>query len=140
MQVKDIMTERVKTAHPGDSVQDVAAKMRDFDVGMVPIIQDDKVIGVVTDRDISIRAIAEGKDAAGVKAGDIMTPEVCYCYEDDSLAEVGRVMGKNQVRRLLVLNHDKGLAGVCSLGNLANHDKNNELSAAVLKKVSQPGK
>src|SRR5437868_13879368 len=112
MLIKDIMTRHVECVSPENTVQDAARKMRDLDVGPLPVCDNDRLAGLLTDRDITVRATAEGKIPARTKVRDVMTPEVVYCFEDDDVAEAARLMDEKQIRRLLVLNRDKRLVGI----------------------------
>ncbi len=118
-QIKDVMTQNIKWMAPDSPVAQVAQQMRDMDVGFMPLAENDRMIGMVTDRDITIRAIAEGKNPADTLARDVMTAKTYYCFEDQDIEEVCNNMGEIQVRRLPVVNRDKRLVGVVSLGDLA---------------------
>jgi len=121
MQVKDIMTPEVDLIDPEARVQAVAQKMRDDDVGAVPVAENDRLVGIVTDRDIVLRVVAEG-DMGGATARQVMSPKILlYCFDGQSPEEVLRNMSENQVRRLPVLNRAKRLVGMVSLGDLAAH-------------------
>jgi len=101
------------------TVSEIAQKMRDGDFGILPIEENDRLIGMVTDRDIAIRAVASGRDLARTKAREIMSEKILYCYDDQSLDQVAQNLGENQVHRLPVLNRHKKLVGILSLGDLA---------------------
>ena len=118
-QIKDVMSPNYKWMAPDSPVAQVAQAMRDMDVGFMPLAENDKMIGMVTDRDITVRAIAEGKDPSNTPARDVMTPKTYYCYDDQDVEEVCNNMGEIQVRRLPVVNRDKRLVGIVSLGDLA---------------------
>ena len=108
---------------------------------MLPVGENDRLIGMITDRDLAIRAVAEGKDPNRATVKDIMSPRVLYCYEDDDTKEAARSMGKNQVRRLPVLNRKKRLVGILSLGDLATKTSGEEKNIhESLKSISQKGK
>ena len=119
MKVGEIMSLEVEYARPQDNVQRAAELMRDLDVGMLPIVEREAVVGVVTDRDIAVRFAAAGLDYAGTSVTDVMSREVFYCYEDQELAEASRLMERKRVRRLIVLDRDNKLVGVVSLADLA---------------------
>ena len=118
-QIKDVMSQNYKWMAPDTPVSQVAKAMRDMDVGFMPLAENDKMIGMVTDRDITVRATAEGKDPAQTPARDVMTPKTYYCYDDQDVEEVCNNMGEIQVRRLPVVNRDKRLVGIVSLGDLS---------------------
>jgi len=119
MQIRQVMTEKVTFVEPGTALSEVARRMRDEDIGSTPVVQNDRLVGVVTDRDIVTRVIAAEHDARAVTAHAAMSPKVLYCFDDQTVEEVLENMGRNQVRRLPVLNRDKRLVGVVSLGDLA---------------------
>ncbi len=121
MQIKAIMTPEVDLVDPEASVRAVAQKMRDDDVGAVPVAENDRLLGMVTDRDIVLRAVAEGADMESYTARQVMSPNVLYCFDDQATDEVLRNMSENRVRRLPVLNRGKRLVGMVSLGDLAQH-------------------
>lgn len=118
-QIKDVMTPNFKFMAPDSPIAQVAQQMRDIDSGFMPLAENDKMVGMITDRDITIRAIAEGKDPANTPAREIMTAKTYYCYDDQDIEEVCNNMGEIQVRRLPVVNRDKRLVGVVSMGDLA---------------------
>ncbi len=117
--IKDVMSPNFKFMAPDSPVAQVAQQMRDMDCGFMPLAENDKMIGMITDRDITIRAVAEGKNPAEVKARDIMTAKTYYCYDDQDVEEVCNNLGEIQVRRLPVVNRDKRLVGIVSMGDLA---------------------
>ena len=121
MRIKAIMTPEVDLVNPETSVRAIAQKMRDEDVGAVPVAEDGRVVGMVTDRDIVLRAVAEGGDVDSYTARQVMSSGVLYCFDDQSAQEVLQNMKENQVRRLPVVNRDKRLVGMVSLGDLAQH-------------------
>jgi CBS domain-containing protein len=118
-QIKDVMSSDFKWMSADAPVSQVAQAMRDKDIGFMPLAQNDQLIGMITDRDITIRATAEGKDPQTTKAGEIMTAETLYCYDDQDVEEVCNNMGEVQVRRMPVVNRDKRLVGIVSMGDLA---------------------
>ncbi len=117
-QIKDVMSSNFKWMAPDSPISQVAQQMRDMDCGFMPLAENDKMIGMITDRDITVRAIAEGKDA-NTPARDVMTAKTYYCYDDQDVEEVCNNMGEIQVRRLPVVNRDKRLVGIVSMGDLA---------------------
>jgi len=131
------MTTGAKVIHPASTVREAAEKMRDLDVGFLPVCDGYRFIGVVTDRDIVVRGLAEGRDAAQAVA-DVMSTDVVYCYDDQDVSEAARVMEQHQIRRLLVLDRNKNLAGVVSLGDLATETSDDRLKGDVLEQISQP--
>ena len=138
MLVKDVMTRHVECVSPEDSIQTAAQKMRDLDVGPMPVCgTDGKLAGMLTDRDITVRATADGRAPNECKVRDVMTPGVVYVYEDQDSGEAVRTMQEKQIRRVLVLNRDKKLTGIVSLGDLAV-DASKHQAGDVLKDVSEP--
>jgi CBS domain-containing protein len=138
MQLKDIMTPKPECVSPEDSLRDAACKMRDLDVGPLPVCENDRLAGMITDRDIVVAAVAEGKDPETTKVRAAMSPGVFYCFEDQDVEEAARTMQERQVRRLLVLNRDKRLVGIVSLGDLATETGDRQKSGEVLQDVSEP--
>jgi CBS domain-containing protein len=133
------MSKDVKIASPTWSIRDAARAMKEIDAGFLPVGEKDRLVGMVTDRDIAIRAIGDGK-GPDTKVRDVMTDEVIYCFEDDDLDAVSTKMSDRKVRRLPVLNRDKRLVGVVSLGDLSQSPEDDgRRSAAALSGVSTPG-
>jgi signal-transduction protein with cAMP-binding, CBS, and nucleotidyltransferase domain len=112
--------------------------MRDLDVGMLPIRSDDRLVGMLTDRDITVRATAEGRDPSNTKVGEVMTPEVVYCFEDQDVSEAAKLMQDRQIRRLPILNRQKRLVGIVSLGDVAVHAGQQKIVSETVKEVSEP--
>ena len=136
MDVREVMTPDVVIASPDDTLQHAAEMMIDIDAGVLPVGEKDRLVGMLTDRDITIRAVAAGKTPAECKVREIMSPEIKYIYEDESLEDAARNMSELQVRRLPVLSRDKRLVGIVSLGDLALKKKGPAGDA--LKGVSRP--
>jgi CBS domain-containing protein len=137
MQIKDVMTEKVDLVNPTTTLADAARKMREDDVGALPVGEGDDLVGMITDRDITVRAIAEGKDPAATTVRDAMSEDVLYCFEDQSTEEVAANMGAQQIRRLPVVNRDKRLVGIVSLGDLSSSSARREAGEA-LGRISEP--
>jgi len=139
MQVKQVMTRGVECVSPSATLQDAACKMKQLDVGPLPVCGDnDRLVGMLTDRDITVRAVAEGLDPRKAQVRDVMTPNIIYCFEDQDVDEAARLMKDNQIRRLVVLNQDKRLTGIVSLGDLAVDTRDNYLAGQTLEAVSEP--
>jgi len=139
MKLKDIMTPKPECIRPDTTLQEAARKMRDLDVGPLPVCgDDDRLAGMITDRDITVRAVAEGKDPTTTRVREVMTQEIIYGFEDQDVEEAARIMQERQVRRLVVLNRDKRLVGIVSLGDLATETGDREKSGEVLQDVSEP--
>jgi CBS domain-containing protein len=139
MQVKDVMTSGVECISPTATLREAAQRMKELDVGPLPICgEDDRLAGMITDRDITIRAVAAGLDPSTAEVRDIMTPNVIYCFEDQDISDAAHMMEQNQIRRLLVLNRDKRLVGILSLGDLAVDTGDEQLAGHTLEAVSEP--
>lgn len=138
MRINEIMSRDVEVARPQDTIQDVARKMREIDSGAIPVCDGDKVQGVITDRDIVIRAVSEAR-SFDTPVTDVMTPDVEYCYEDDDIAAAADKMAELQVRRLIVLDRDQRLVGIVSLGDIAQQGKDKTTGQA-LEEISEPNR
>ena len=121
MLVKDIMTPRMESVGPGASLQETARKMRDINIGSLPVWENGKLLGMVTDRDICCRAVAEGRDAARTAVREIMSRDVTCCFGDDDITDAAQLMEGKHIRRLAVLNRDRTMAGFLSVDDLAHH-------------------
>jgi CBS domain-containing protein len=137
MNVNTCMSREVRIASPAQSIRDVARTMKEIDAGFLPVGENDRLIGMITDRDIAMRAVAEGKGPE-TTVRDVMTEDVCYCYEDEDLASVAQKMADLQVRRLPVLNRSKRLVGIISLADIARAGETGG-SAAALSGITAPG-
>jgi len=141
MTVKHIMTRHVEYVRPSATLQSAAREMKDLDVGVIPVCGDgdnDRIVGMLTDRDITIRATAEGMDPKSTQVQDVMTEEVVWCFEDDSIGRAADLMRDRQIRRLLVMNQAKRLVGILSLGDLATETGDEDRAGDVLEIVSEP--
>jgi CBS domain-containing protein len=138
MKLRDIMTPGVECIGSDDTLQEAARRMRRLDVGPLPICDNDRLAGMLTDRDITVRAVAEGLDPKTTKVRDVMTRDVITCFEDDEVEAAERLMQEKQVRRILVLNRDKRLVGIVSLGDLAAETGDPARTGRVLQDVSEP--
>jgi CBS domain-containing protein len=138
MKLSEIMTRDVVILQPDDSLQSAAKKMRDVNIGFLPVCDGENLIGVISDRDITVRALADGMDASIMLARDLMTTPPIYCFDDQDVSEAAKVMEANQIRRLVILGReDRRLVGVVSLGDLARNETASR-SGKVLQKVSEP--
>jgi CBS domain-containing protein len=135
--VADIMTRNVRTLAPTDSVRRAAQSMGELNVGSIPVCNGKKLVGMVTDRDIALRGVAQGLDAEKTLLSDIMSKDVKWCFEDQPLDEVMETMAASQIRRLPVVSRDKDLVGIFSLGDLATKTDNEEVGS-VLEEISEP--
>ncbi|MEO8135634.1 MAG: CBS domain-containing protein [Betaproteobacteria bacterium] len=137
MLVRDIMTRNVRVASPDDDLQSAAAAMKQDDFGVLPVVERERLVGMLTDRDIAVRAVARGLSPVQSRVREIMSVEVEHVHDDDSAEDAARVMSQMRVRRLPVLDHDDHLVGILSLGDLAISRP--EPAGAVLNSISQPG-
>lgn len=137
MKISDVMSSDVQVTNPEETIARAAAKMKQIDAGALPVAEGDKLVGMLTDRDIAVRGIAEGK-GPDAKVRDVMTPEVKYVFDDEDVEHVAQNMADLQVRRLPVVNHHKRLVGIVSLADLATEGSVPK-SARALHGISQPG-
>ena len=135
MKVGELMTPDVEIVAPDDTLHTAARMMADLDTGALPVGENDRLVGMITDRDITIRAVAEGRDPDKAKVRDAMSEQIRFCFEDEDTQEVGRKMSDWAVRRLPVLNRDKRLVGIVSLGDLATGGAEEE-SRKALEEIS----
>jgi CBS domain-containing protein len=135
-QLKDLMSRNVQVISPDMSIKDAATKMRDGDFGMMPVGEDDRMIGTLSDRDIVIRAVADGMDA-DTKVRDVMSEGVAWAYEDDSVENAAMIMSEWQVRRLPVVDRSKRLVGIVALGDFAVESSDIQPVAEALSEISQ---
>ena len=119
MRIADIMTRDVHVISPDRSIQDASRLMAELDVGALPVGENDRLIGMLTDRDITVRVVAEARSPVNCRVGDVMSRDVKYVYDDESTEDLARNMGDLQIRRMPVLNREKRLVGIVSLGDLA---------------------
>jgi CBS domain-containing protein len=139
MKVRDAMTRDVRMANPEETIRHAAQAMAQIDAGVLPVGENDRLVGIITDRDIAVRAVAEGL-APDTRVREIMsTEDVCYCFDDQDIEEVAGNMANIQVRRLPVLNRDKRLVGILSLGDMALADGQAEAATGALCGISAPG-
>ena len=137
MKLREIMSDNVEVIHPDDTLQTAAEKMRDRDIGFLPVCDGERLIGVLTDRDLITRALADGLESKAMLGRDLVTSPAIYCFDDQSVDEAAKLMHDNQIRRLVVLSRDKQMVGVISLGDLAM-TADDKLSGDVLQSVSEP--
>ncbi|MGE5268017.1 MAG: CBS domain-containing protein [Deltaproteobacteria bacterium] len=135
MKVRDAMHQKVEWAQPTETVQDLARRMRDCDIGSIPVGENDRLIGMVTDRDIAVRAVANGRDTSKLTARDVMTNGIVYCRDDEDLEDAIRIMEQRQIRRLPVIDDKRRMVGMLSLGDVS-HSASRQLTGEVLAAVS----
>jgi len=137
MRIAEAMTPDVKLAKPDQTIQEAARMMAEIDAGVLPVGDGDRLVGMITDRDIAVRAVANGLNPK-TKVREIMTDQVMYCFDDEELDDIARNMANIKVRRLPVLNRDKRLIGIVSLGDIALADGPDSAGEAICG-ISQPG-
>jgi CBS domain-containing protein len=136
--LEDIMSPDVQVISPDATVRQAAQKMREGDFGMMPVAENDRMIGAISDRDIAIRVIGEGK-GPDTQVRDVMSEGIAWAYEDDSVDHAAEIMSELQVRRLAVVNRHKRLVGIVALGDFAVESADLEPAAEALVEISQPG-
>jgi CBS domain-containing protein len=143
MQIREIMTREVDVIRPDASVRDAALKMKELDVGAIPVCDGQKLAGLVTDRDITVRAVAEGRDPSEVQVAEVMSADIAYCFEDETIEQAANLMESKQIRRLPILDRNKQLAGIISLGDISvrtEGSRQKDLAAEALEEISEPAK
>ena len=143
MQIREIMTREVDVIPPTASVRDAALKMKELDVGAIPACDGQKLAGLVTDRDITVRAVAEGRNPSAVRVAEVMSGDIAYCFEDETVEQAANLMESKQIRRLLILDRNKQLTGIISLGDISvrtEGSRRKDLPAEALEEISEPAK
>lgn len=136
MYIRDVMTKDVEVISAESSLSEAAQKMKERNIGIVPVVEGENILGVLTDRDIAIRSVADGRDPLKTVAGEVMSSGFFWCYENHDIREAAQMMRDNQVRRVIVLDHRDKIAGIVSLGDLAVELHNDKMSGSVLKGIS----
>lgn len=138
MRVNEVMTKGAECTRPDTTLQEAAARMKSLNAGVLPVCGDnDRLVGMLTDRDVTVRSTAAGADPEAARVKDVMTPDVVYCFDDQDVAEAARLMKDNQIGRLVVLNRDKRLVGIVSLGDLATETGDKKLAGGTLGAVAE---
>jgi CBS domain-containing protein len=138
MKVSEAMTQDVRVANPSETIRQAAGMMAQIDAGILPVGENDRLVGMITDRDIAVRAVAAGK-SPDTPVRDIMSSDVCYCFDDQDIGEVAANMADIKVRRLPVVDRNKRLVGILSLGDIALADNQDQPAADALCGISEPG-
>jgi CBS domain-containing protein len=138
MELREIMTRNPEVVSTDTSLKEAATKMKNLDVGLMPVCAGDRLQGMLTDRDITIRATADGRDPNKTRVTEVMSTDVAYCFEDQDVTEAVSLMEARQIRRLPILSKDKRLIGVVSLGDIAVHARDRDLAGETLQEVSEP--
>jgi CBS domain-containing protein len=123
MKIAEIMSSDVQLASPDDTIQAAARKMEEADVGFLPVGENDRLVGMITDRDIALRAVAQGKDPKKTKVRDVMTERVLYCADSEDIEDAAENMAELRIRRLPIVDEDKRLVGIVSIGDIAFRHK-----------------
>jgi CBS domain-containing protein len=138
MLLRDVMTRGVAEIPPAATLHEAAEMMRTLDVGALPVCDGDRIVGMITDRDITVRAVADCADPRRTRVASVMTPQVVFCFDDDDVEQAIQVMERKQVRRLVVMDHEKRAVGIVSLGDLATRLHQDDVSGEVLVRISEP--
>jgi len=138
MMLRDVMTAKIEDIPADATLMQAAKKMKLLDIGAIPVTENDRLVGIITDRDIAVRAVADGRDPKTVPVREAMSRDICFCYEDQSVESAAKLMEEKQIRRLPVFDRSERAIGMVSLGDLAVRNRNEQLSAEVLEQVSKP--
>lgn len=138
MKLRDVMTPRVEVIRPNATLEDAARKMKSLDVGSLPVCDGERLVGMITDRDITTRATAEGYVPGVTQVHQVMTEDVKWCHDDDDTSVAAEIMAKAQIRRLPIIDRNKRLVGIVSLGDLATESPTQEDAADALEEISEP--
>ena len=138
MRVSEAMTRDVRIASPSETIRQAARMMAEIDAGVVPVGENDRLVGIITDRDIAVRAVAGGK-SPDTPIREVMSSDVCYCFDDQEISDVAANMANVKVRRLPVVSRDKRLVGILSLGDIAQADNQDKPAVEALCGISEPG-
>jgi CBS domain-containing protein len=134
-QIKDVMSRDVKVISPDASIAEAAQRMAEGDFGMLPVGENDRMVGAISDRDIAIRGVGKGLDG-NAKVRDVMSEGICWAYEDEAVDRAAEIMADKQIRRLPIVNRDKRLVGIIALGDIAMEDT--KPAGEALEKISEP--
>ena len=138
--LKEIMTPSVDVISPNATTADAARKMKDLDVGAIPVCDGEKLLGMVTDRDLVLRVMAISRNPVEARVSEAMTPGLVFCYDDEDAEVAATLMSEKQIRRLPILSRKKQLVGIVSLGDLVVDGLDTQASGAVLQQVSDPSR
>lgn len=135
--LKDVMSRDVQVISPDDPIQEAALQMRAGNFGMMPVGENDRMVGAISDRDIAIRLVADGMDPGSTRVRDVMSEGIVWAYEDDSVDLAAKLMSEHQIRRLPILNADKRLVGIVALGDFAVESADIDVAAEALAEISK---
>ncbi|MGV3721606.1 MAG: CBS domain-containing protein [Actinomycetota bacterium] len=137
MKLKEVMTRGAEVIRPEAALQEAAEKMKSLDVGSLPVCDGERLVGMITDRDITIRATSGGKDPRATPVREVMTADTKWCFEDDDAQVAAEVMAKAQIRRLPIVDREKRLVGIVSLGDLATMQDTADEASEALEEISE---
>jgi CBS domain-containing protein len=137
-QVTEVMTTDVHVVPPDCTIADAAIQMKDLDIGALPVCDGERLLGMITDRDIALKAVATGCDPLTTTVQEMMTAPIVFCFDGDDVEDAARIMESRKVRRLVVLNKEKRLVGIVSLGDIAVKSGQEYLAGEILERVSEP--
>jgi len=137
MNVTEIMASAVQLVKPDDNLVAAAKLMKEFDIGCLLVASESRVVGIVTDRDLVLRGLSSSNDVSEISVAEVMTPDPMFCTVDDTVRQVARIMEDSQIRRLPVLNADRTVAGIVSLGDVCTHTPHN-IAGELIEEVSRP--
>lgn len=138
MRIKEVITPEPLCISPDATLMEAAEDMKAMDVGILLICENDRVVGAITDRDITVRAVAKGCDPRTTRVSEVMSGEIIYCLDEHDVEDVAEIMEKGRIRRLPVLNQDKRLVGIITLGDIAARANENKIAGRVLSRISTP--
>jgi CBS domain-containing protein len=139
MKVNEVMTRDVRIASPSETIRQAAQTMAEIDAGAIPVGENDRLVGMITDRDIAVRAVASGKSPDTMIREVMSTESICYCFDDQEISDVAASMADVKVRRLPVVNRDKRLVGILSLGDISQADDQGQPAEEALRGICEPG-
>jgi CBS domain-containing protein len=138
LRIKDVMTPQAEVISPDATTEHAASIMKTLDIGVLPVCDEEGLVGILTDRDLVVRVLAASRDPKAMLVGEAMTASVVYCFEDDDVERAAAIMAGQQIRRLPVLDKNRNLVGLVSVGDIAVQTQDHQLTGKVLEDVSQP--
>ena len=138
MQVKEIMTTNFEMINSTEPITEAAKKMKSLNIGVLPVKEDNKIVGMITDRDMVVRALAENKEAESITVKDVMSPEIAHCSSEDNIEDAANIMKEKKMRRLIVIDSENAPIGIVSLGDIAAKADSEQLVGQTLEAISQP--
>src|SRR4029079_1105377 len=138
LRIKDVMTPQAEVLSPDATTEEAAAAMKTLDIGVLPVCDEEGLVAIFTDRGLVVRVLAATRDPKAMLVGEAMTPSVVYCFEDDEVEHAAAMMAGQQIRRLPVLDKNRKLVGIVSVGDIAVQSQDHQMTGKVLEDVSQP--